>query len=53
LVALNLGPDSVSVPLPGPGTVLVSTDLGRDGEPVGGLLSLGAHEGAAIDLGHG
>jgi alpha-glucosidase len=47
LVALNLGPESVSVE-GATGTVAVGTDRGRDGERVDGALALGPYEGAVV-----
>lgn len=50
LVALNLTPSEQVVTVDGPGTVLLSTQLARCGEPVSGVLKLRPDEGVVVEL---
>jgi alpha-glucosidase len=52
VVALNLGDEATSVPSE-PGTILVSTDLGRDGEDVRRTLALEPWQGVVLRLSSG
>jgi alpha-glucosidase len=47
-IALNFGEQEVEIPLPAGGTVLLSTTLDRQDEPVTGSLTLRPHEGCVI-----
>ncbi len=54
LVALNLGGEPAEIDGPsGGGSVLLSTHLDRAGAPVGGMVSLRAHEGCVVAAGPG
>jgi alpha-glucosidase len=48
LVALNLGDEDRTVPIPKGGSVLLGTIVTRTGEAVGGTLALGAGEGVIV-----
>jgi hypothetical protein len=48
VAAVNLGTSEATVELAG--TILVATDRGRDGERVDSSLTLGASEGAVLEL---
>jgi alpha-glucosidase len=50
LVALNMGPEPIAVPLPNQGEILLSTHLDREGETVSGAIDLRAHEGVVVRL---
>ena len=50
LVALNFGAEGVALALPCPGTVLLSSDVGRDGENMAFSSTLRAHEGVIVAL---
>ena len=51
MVALNFGGGQAVLTLPSPGTVLLSSDGGRDDERVGPSLALPPHEGVMVALG--
>jgi alpha-glucosidase len=50
LVALNFGAEEVTLALPCPGTVLLSSDVGRDGKNMAFSSTLRAHEGVIVAL---
>ena len=50
LVALNFGTEEAALALPCPGTVLLSSDAGREGEEVRHSLALRPHHGAVVAL---
>ncbi len=51
LVALNFGGGQAVLTIPSPGTVLLSSSGGRNGEGVAHSLALRGHEGAIVALG--
>ena len=50
LVALNFAAEEATLVLPSPGTVLLSSEAGRDGEEVRHSLALRPHDGAIVAL---
>src|SRR3954451_22044234 len=50
LVVLHLGPDRVSIPLPGPGRVLLDTHRTRDGEAASRSIEIEGWRGLLVEL---
>jgi alpha-glucosidase len=50
LVALNFTAEPRRIELDRPGVVVLSTNRGREGDPVGGSLALGPDEAVVVDL---